>query len=619
MTTSLRVHWENPVSWEAVMRLTAVIVENFRCFKTPTRINFDSLTGIVGRNDAGKSSILEAMDIFFEGGVCTIDPDDLCKDAEGGEVSVTCIFSDVPNEVVIDTTTTTSLQEEQLLNADGLLEIKKTWDCSKAKVGKPSVCAMARHAMLGDGNSPLYLTRAKLRAACQTAGVDMTNVNQNENPPMRRALRATLPAPTNVVSIELEKEDAKAVWGAIQKYMPTFALFKADRDSTDGDAEVQAPMKAAVKLAVGAAQDALDEVVAQVELLTKRVADRTLEKLAEMSPDLAEELTAEFETPKWDSVFKVTLRTDNEIPLNKRGSGVRRLILLNFFRAEAERLAAESGQPLVYAVEEPETSQHPDNQRMLMEALEELSAVPNVQVIVTTHVPALAGLIPTASLRLVTKTEAGPTVNGGNDGIYASIATTLGVIADRRLEVLVCVEGPTDVRHMKAMCKLHREQHGDLPCLTTDPRIAIIPLGGSTLLEWASQHYLRNVGAREFHVYDKWPVENGTPKYQAACDDVNGRGAGFKACITQKHEVENYLHPDAIQAATGAAIAIRDDLDVEQTVKDAADRTCTKRETKRKLAEAMERMTLAQLLERDAAGETLGWMRDIAGLLSPRR
>ncbi len=597
------------------MRLTAVLIENFRGFKTSTRIDFDPLTGIVGPNDVGKSSILEALDIFFEGGTCTIDPDDLCKDADGDEVSVTCLFADLPEQVVIDTATATTLQEEQLLNADGLLQIKKTWDCSKAKVGKPSVCAIAMHSLLADGTSPLYLTRAKLRSACQAAGIEMAGINQNENPPMRRALRATLAVPADSVPVELEKEDAKAVWGAIQKYMPVFALFKSDRDSTDGDSEVQAPLKAAVRLAVGAAQDQLEDVLRQVEQVTRDVATRTLQKLAEMSPGLAAELKPEFETPKWDTVFKATLRTDNEIPLNKRGSGVRRLILLNFFRAEAERLATESGRPVIYAIEEPETSQHPNSQRMLMAAFDELSMLPNVQVILTTHVPALAGLISASSLRLVSRSPTGATVQRGDDTIYESISATLGVIADRRLELLVCVEGPTDVRNLKAICRLHREHHPELPCLTTDSRIAVIPLGGSTLLEWASQHYLRRAGAREFHLYDRWPVRDGVPEYQPACDEVNGRGAGFAACLTTKMEMENYLHPDAIHRECEVQVTVTDDNRVDEEVR--ATQRIRNRDIKRRLADSMEEMTYAELVERDAAGETLGWMRTIAGLLPP--
>ena len=77
--------------------------------------------------------------------------------------------------------------------------------------------------------------------------------------------------------------------------------------------------------------------------------------------------------PKWDG-FKLTLTGDNDIPINKRGSGVRRLILLNFFRAEAERRRETAdSRRVIYAIEEPESSQHPDNQTMLIRALLELS------------------------------------------------------------------------------------------------------------------------------------------------------------------------------------------------------------------------------------------------------
>ena len=43
------------------------------------------------------------------------------------------------------------------------------------------------------------------------------------------------------------------------------------------------------------------------------------------------------------------------IPINKRGSGVKRLILFKFFRAEAERRLQESNTTsIIYAIEEPE-------------------------------------------------------------------------------------------------------------------------------------------------------------------------------------------------------------------------------------------------------------------------
>ncbi len=53
---------------------------------------------------------------------------------------------------------------------------------------------------------------------------------------------------------------------------------------------------------------------------------------------------------------------------------MRRLILLNFFRAKAEQLMSDNNrQNAIYAIEEPETSQHPRNQRLLISALQDLA------------------------------------------------------------------------------------------------------------------------------------------------------------------------------------------------------------------------------------------------------
>ncbi|WP_372378872.1 AAA family ATPase [Vibrio natriegens] len=48
------------------MRLKSVKLTNFRGYQQTTTIPIDeTMTGIVGRNDHGKSTILEALAIFF--------------------------------------------------------------------------------------------------------------------------------------------------------------------------------------------------------------------------------------------------------------------------------------------------------------------------------------------------------------------------------------------------------------------------------------------------------------------------------------------------------------------------------------------------------------------------
>tara|TARA_B100000809_G_scaffold178239_1_gene175824 strand:- start:8152 stop:8319 length:168 start_codon:yes stop_codon:yes gene_type:complete len=55
-----------------------------------------------------------------------------------------------------------------------------------------------------------------------------------------------------------------------------------------------------------------------------------------MNPEIANSLTPIIPSPeslKWIDFFKsVSITGDEDIPINKRGSGVKRLILLNFFR-----------------------------------------------------------------------------------------------------------------------------------------------------------------------------------------------------------------------------------------------------------------------------------------------
>ena len=52
------------------MKLVGLQLENFRGYSEFTTVDLSDLTCLVGRNDIGKSTILEALDFFFnEGGL----------------------------------------------------------------------------------------------------------------------------------------------------------------------------------------------------------------------------------------------------------------------------------------------------------------------------------------------------------------------------------------------------------------------------------------------------------------------------------------------------------------------------------------------------------------------
>lgn len=48
------------------MKLVSVEIENIRCYKDPVKVQIDNLTTFIGKNDIGKSTVLEALEIFFK-------------------------------------------------------------------------------------------------------------------------------------------------------------------------------------------------------------------------------------------------------------------------------------------------------------------------------------------------------------------------------------------------------------------------------------------------------------------------------------------------------------------------------------------------------------------------
>lgn len=63
------------------MQLKSMTVANFRCYRSPITVTFDDITALVGRNDAGKSSLLDALDVFFNDK--SLDKNDAAKESGG--------------------------------------------------------------------------------------------------------------------------------------------------------------------------------------------------------------------------------------------------------------------------------------------------------------------------------------------------------------------------------------------------------------------------------------------------------------------------------------------------------------------------------------------------------
>jgi len=529
------------------MRLVEVKLTNFRGYANETCVAIDPLTVLIGKNDAGKSTILDALDIFFN--EATIERDDCCVRTGSTEVRIACVFDELPTSIVIDEQYPTTLQSEYLLRADGKLEIVKTYDCNAAKGKFVGAFANAVHPTATGIEDLLSLKITELRAKAQQRTVDLTGANQTAKAQIRQAIWANAQdLGLTEREVSLKKESAKDAFDQIQSYMPIYALFKSDRASTDQDAEAQDPLKAAIKEAIRRRENELNGVLADIKNELAAVAARTVEKIREMSPDLANQLHPSVKNKQWDSLFNVTLTGEDDIPINKRGSGTRRLVLLNFFRAKAEDAAHSREGGVIYAVEEPETSQHPNHQIMLLEAFEQLVEQGQCQVLLTTHTPTLARRVEKGCLRLITLQNGHPVVEtGAVDATLQKIVDTLGVLPDHDVKVFFGVEGKHDINFLRLVSATLAAAEPDIPDLAAAEvrgDLVFVPLGGSSLELWITR--LQGLNRPEFYLTDRDNPPPQQPKYHQHVAAWTARGC--TAWVTTKRELENYLHPSVISA-----------------------------------------------------------------------
>ncbi|WP_186235215.1 AAA family ATPase, partial [Burkholderia gladioli] len=126
------------------MRLESVSIKNFRCYREETTVSMADLTTFVGKNDIGKSSVLEALEIFFNNETVKIEQGDANIYSGAPLVTITCEFSDLPSQLSLDAGAETTLAAEYLLSTRGTLKIQKVFDCSK-KTPSAEVYILANH------------------------------------------------------------------------------------------------------------------------------------------------------------------------------------------------------------------------------------------------------------------------------------------------------------------------------------------------------------------------------------------------------------------------------------------------------------------------------------------
>lgn len=417
------------------MIIESVRIKNFRSIRDE-ELNCDSLTVLVGRNGAGKSSFLHALQVFYEPKM-TVSPDDFYAGNSSDEIEIAVKFGDLNSEE----------KEQFAAYLDGdTLTVARVFCADLKSSGKyhgmkmqNSDFAGIRNASSGKRNRYDELRKdshyAELRAVRNAKEVDEALTEwESANPDRCERMR--------------DAGQFFGFTGVAQGYLgryTRFVLIPAVRDASEDASEGKGSgITEIMDLVVRQTLASKPEVVAlRNDTQTRYGEIMDPAKLSELG-DIQEQLSTTFRqfAPEaglalnWEGDFaidfplpkaEVKIHEDGYASSVQRcGHGIQRAFVLAMLQHLAAAKSVESVQgdddeslhdasrtttcpDLILAIEEPELYQHPSRQRHMASVLSKLAigTTPGVaertQVIYTTHSPLFVGLDRFDQIRLLRK------------------------------------------------------------------------------------------------------------------------------------------------------------------------------------------------------------------------
>lgn len=559
-----------------MIKLNQIAITGFKGISERVVIPAEEFNVIVGRNDAGKSTILRALDLFLNNKQYL----DIYLNNETDQFTeIELIFSPCNTEIIIDENSPTTFEEEGLVDDSGLLHLIKRWDGTKTGKISPEYFVWRQSFKSLDYFS---LTETKLIKLCKDNGLEaepglMTNPStgaEHNNVEKRRRLREIYIEKEFEYEFVLEKlptsgqSRLKKTEQAIKKCLPKFEYFKADSPLSESDSTIQKYFK---DLAYRVIQEQVDTgslentVISQLQTVLTAITS----KINAVVPE-NEQVKANIDFD-WSKLITTSFESDNTagaVPLSARGDGFRRITMMAYFEYLAEE-NKEDHQNIIFGFEEPETFLHPSAQENLFEKLNDISKS-GYQVFLTTHSPVLVSKSQKKYLNHVSKINGNYQYNSDVQD-YMAIADDLGITIDNQFvslfdnaKCLLLLEGIDDCVAFKHLADTYHA-NGVIQNSFEDINVVLIPIGGcGSIKHWVSLDLLSAIN-KPFYIYldsDKTSVTSVSPNAEKLND--YGFTEGIEYSVSKKREIENYFTTDALERfVPGCNISFTDWCDVK--------------------------------------------------------
>lgn len=332
-----------------MFKLANLTIKNFRSIRDESFV-LPSLTVFIGKNDAGKSNILEAVYILLGGG--KVEVSDFYNDQVAIEIEA--LFEGVTEYLdLVDEQNRTKMKER--LDGSGVLRLRRiatveaglgkieVWDPKKKEFGTPTGIDAAIRAMLPE---PIYVR-------------SLADVGDELKGTQKDALGQLVGQVVSVMETKIEPS-LKAAYAEVDRQL------NVQQDHGDGTEK--------------------DERVPEL----RRIEEEITAYLKETFPSLSLRLQVRLPSVRrlLGSVDVMVREGAHVYPYYRRGQGLQRSLYLSLLRALAARTGREGQnikKPFILLVEEAEAFLHPEGQAKMRAALEAISA--HAQVLFTTHSP----------------------------------------------------------------------------------------------------------------------------------------------------------------------------------------------------------------------------------------
>ncbi len=397
------------------MKLKSLRIVNFRCCKDVT-IEFGSMHALVGANNAGKSTILRALDFLLNPSATKISEESFWHKDTSLEIRIEGLFVDLTDE------------EKAALapcpRPDGAFHLARTISygaradeeedsAEKVGIGQYYNAPQPRHEWLCEG----HVTLKRIGEWLKEPDTLIANGRSfYEYLGGKKQVGEWKAKAAEFVAANLQADDFVDTWlpnpkgfpNVLKSHLPHLELIPAVKDASDESKVLKTnPFGRLIHHIVKSMASGLrDDISAKLKETTRRLnreaeADRLSEitaiedsmkaYLGEMMPA---DLEIEFQSPTVETLLttpRIFINDGFRGAIDGKGHGLQRAVIFSILRSYAKLMTKRSDvdtRPLILAIEEPELYMHPTAQRTIRKMFRTI-ADGGDQVVFSTHSPLL--------------------------------------------------------------------------------------------------------------------------------------------------------------------------------------------------------------------------------------